>query len=292
MATIAISGYTDKVSVGPGETISIMTSVENSATAEVQIVRLVHGDEHPDGPGFVEELIDASVNGTHSVHKQFVDTGNAVVVTDPQDKLALGGPFTIWSYVFPTTPTKGRQVILGRFSLADTAGYALGLTHEGRLTFWVANGNDTDEIISDVPLIHHTWYFVSVSYDPNSGTAILHQEAIINPYNGRLGRVAPFNHTCTVEQKLRMKPAFPNRLCEATSRISFSTERLIVLESSPRQSRSLISQHYATAPTTQHTPLLIGIPRPATGQMESVTLSLTRASMNSMDMASIDPYEQ
>ena len=210
MATISISGYTDKISVAPGETISIMMSVENSTTAEVQIVRLIHGDEHPDGPGFIEELIDASVNGTHNVRKQFVDTGNAVVVPDPHDKLALGGPFTMWSYVFPTTPTKGRQVILGRFSLADTAGYALGLTHDGRLTFWVANGNDTDEIISDVPMIHHTWYFVSVSYDPNSGTAILHQEAIINPYNGRLGRVAPFDHTCTVEQKLRVKPAFPN----------------------------------------------------------------------------------
>ena len=79
MATIAISGYTDKVSVAPGEEIAILATVENSATAEVQIVRLIHGDEHPDGPGFVEELIAADVNGTQAVRKQFVDTGNAVV---------------------------------------------------------------------------------------------------------------------------------------------------------------------------------------------------------------------
>jgi len=209
MATIAISGYTDKVSVAPGDEIAIMTSVENSSTAQVQIVRLIHGDEHPDGPGFVEELIDASVNGTHDVRKQFVDTGNAVVVEDPNAKLAIDGPITIWSYVFPTMPAKGRQVILGRFSLAETAGYALGLTHEGRLTFWVGDGSDTDEIVSDVPMIHHTWYFVFASYDPRSGTAILHQEAVINPYNGRLGRVAPFQHTSTVEQKLRVKAKTP-----------------------------------------------------------------------------------
>jgi N,N-dimethylformamidase len=209
MATIAISGYTDKVSVAPGEEIAILATVENSTTAQVQIVRLIHGDEHPDGPGFIEELISADINGTHAVRKQFVDTGNAVVVDDAQGKLAITGPLTAWGYVFPTTPTKGRQVILGRFSLSETAGYALGLTHDGRLTFWVGDGQDTDEIIGDVPLMHHTWYFVAVSFDPSSGRAILHQEAVVNPYNGRLGRVAPFDHTSTIEQKLRLKVSIP-----------------------------------------------------------------------------------
>ena len=143
MATIAISGYTDKVSVAPGEEIAILATVENSATAEVQIVRLIHGDEHPDGPGFVEELIAADVNGTQAVRKQFVDTGNAVVVDDPQGKLAITGPFTVWGYVFPTTPTKGRQVILdylccalgqlGDEPIQDAAGHGLVMPWGGRV---------------------------------------------------------------------------------------------------------------------------------------------------------------
>ncbi|MCX6432124.1 MAG: LamG domain-containing protein, partial [Actinobacteria bacterium] len=195
MATISITGYTDKVSVAPGEEVSFQVSVENSATADFEIVRLIHGDEHPDGPGFMEEVLPSSISGSHSVRKQFVDTGNAIVVEDPSGKLAPNGPLTIWGYVFPTTPTKGRQVLLGRFSLSETAGYALGLTAEGRLAFWVGDGTDTDEIVSDIPLVHHTWYFVAASYDPSSGRAILHHEAVINPYNGRLGRVAPFDHT-------------------------------------------------------------------------------------------------
>jgi N,N-dimethylformamidase len=209
MATISITGYTDKVSVAPGEEIAFHVSVDNSATAEVEIVRLVHGDEHPDGPGFIEEVLPSSLSGTHTVRKQFVDTGNAVVVADPTDRLAPAGPLTIWAFVFPTTPTKGRQVLLGRFSLPETAGYALGLTSEGRLTFWVGDGTDTDEVVSDVPLVHHTWYFVAASFDPASGRAILHQEAVVNPYNGRLGRVAPFDHTSSVEQRLRVRPSTP-----------------------------------------------------------------------------------
>ncbi len=210
MATISITGYTDKVSVAPGEEVCFQVSVENSATADFEIVRLIHGDEHPDGPGFMEEVLPSSISGSHPVRKQFVDTGNAIVVEDPSGKLAPNGPLTIWGYVFPTTPTKGRQVLLGRFSLSETAGYALGLTAEGRLAFWVGDGTDTDEIVSDITLVHHTWYFVAASYDPSSGRAILHHEAVINPYNGRLGRVAPFDHTSSVEQKLRVRPTTPS----------------------------------------------------------------------------------
>ncbi len=207
MATISLTGYTDQVSVRPGETVDIKISAENVDTAEIQIVRLLHGDEHPDGPGFIEEVIATPIGGSHAVKKQFVDIGNAVVVDDADGRLAGTGAFTLASLIFPTTPQKGRQVILGRFALDETAGYALGIDREGRLAFWVGDGKDTDEILGTVPLIHHTWYLVAVSYDPKSGRAILHQEAIVNPYNGRLGRVAPFDHRSTVEQSLRVKPA-------------------------------------------------------------------------------------
>ncbi|MBU6279522.1 MAG: hypothetical protein KGN78_09765 [Actinomycetales bacterium] len=209
MAKIAITGYTDKISVAPGDRIDFKVSVDNAPTAQVEIVRLIHGDEHPDGPGFIEEQIAADCAGEIAVKKQFVDVGNAVIVDDPANRLAGDGPITLWAYAFPTTPDKGRQVILGRFALSENAGYALGINTDGRLAFWVGDGSDTDEIVATVPLVHHTWYFVAASFDPKSRTAALVQEAIVNPYNGRLGKVAPFDHACAVEQKLRVRPSTP-----------------------------------------------------------------------------------
>ncbi|MGA0209926.1 MAG: LamG-like jellyroll fold domain-containing protein, partial [Candidatus Nanopelagicales bacterium] len=206
MATVAITGYTDKISVAPGEEISFKLSVDNAPSAQVDIVRLIHGDEHPDGPGFIEEVVPATCSGEHAVKKQFVDVGNAVVFVDPAGKLDLTGPFTLWSFINPTTPDKGRQVVMGKFALHETAGYALGIDAHGRLAFWVGNGTDTDEIVSPVPLIHHTWYFVAASFNPRSGEAIVMHQAVVNPYNGRLGKVAPFDHRAVVEQKLRVKP--------------------------------------------------------------------------------------
>ncbi len=209
MATISVIGYTDKVSYAPGETVQFKVSADNTTTAEVAITRLIHGDEHPDGPGFVEEVIAADCSGSQAVGKQFVDTGNAVIVDDAKGLLAGSGSITIAAYIYPTTPTKGRQVVLGRFALQENAGYALGLDAHGRLAFWVGDGSDTDEVVGTVPLVHHTWYLVAVSYDAKSGAVTLHQEGIVNPYNGRLGRVAPFDHRMTVQQRLRtsIKPA-------------------------------------------------------------------------------------
>ena len=106
MATISITGYTDQVSVKPGETVDIKVSAENIDTAHIEIVRILHGDEHPDGPGFIEVAVPSDVQGDHPVRKQFVDTGNAVVVEDAAGRLALTDSVSIVAIVFPTTPLK------------------------------------------------------------------------------------------------------------------------------------------------------------------------------------------
>lgn len=206
MASITITGYTDKISAKPGETVDFKVTVDNANEAQVDLVRLIHGDENPEGPGFIEELIESPLSGIHSVSKQFVDIGNAVRVPDPTGLLSGEGSFTIASLVFPSTVDKGRQVILGKFALDETAGYALGIDDKGRLTFWVGNGKDTDEVVSQIPLAHHTWYLVSASFDRNSKKVTLHQEAFVNAYNGRLGPAAPFDYSSTVQEKLRILP--------------------------------------------------------------------------------------
>jgi len=206
MARIKLTGYTDSVSVTEGETVQFMLSTEGVAEVQLELVRLVHGDEHPEGPGFIEEVVPSDLSGTYPVRRQFVDIGTRVDVADPQGLLDVQGPVTLHAFVFPTTPMKGRQAILSRWAIHETAGYGLGINPAGQLEFWVGDGSETDAIAAEVPLLHHTWYFVSVTYDPGSGTASLRQEAIVNPYNARLGRVAPFDATSRVRQKLRLKP--------------------------------------------------------------------------------------
>ncbi len=205
MARIKLTGYTDHISVTEGDTVQFMVSAEGATSVNAEIVRLIHGDEHPEGPGFIEEVVPTTVSGDHAVRRQFVDIGSRVDVDDPTGLLDLKGPFTIHAFIFPTTPMKGRQAILSRWAIHETAGYGLGINTAGHLELWVGDGRETDAIATEVPLLHHTWYHVAATYDPGSGDATIRQQAVINPYNGRLGKVAPFDHTSHVRQKLRVK---------------------------------------------------------------------------------------
>ena len=67
--------------------------LEHSAYPQ-QLVRLIHGDEHAGGPGFVEREVAADCNGRVSVAPQFTQLGSFVEVADPAGRLPGGDSFT------------------------------------------------------------------------------------------------------------------------------------------------------------------------------------------------------
>lgn len=204
MAKSQVYGYSDKLSVGAGDSIAFMTSAEGTTKLRAQLVRLVHGDENPDGPGFVEEEVDAPINREWPARKQYVQRGNFLRVADLQGLLAPSGPFTLHAYIFPTLPEAGRQMILGRWSADRTIGYGLGINASGRLEFWIGDGSRADAVAAGPPLIAHVWYFVAGTFDPRTGHAAVHQEAVLNRYNSRLSKIVPYDYGSHVSEALRV----------------------------------------------------------------------------------------
>ena len=49
---LKITGYSDKYSAHPGEEIKFYVNAEYNDNYETQIVRLIHGDTNPEGPGY------------------------------------------------------------------------------------------------------------------------------------------------------------------------------------------------------------------------------------------------
>jgi len=222
MANIRISAYTDKLSVKAGDTLSVMASADATDTVRAHLVRLIHGDEHPDGPGFIEELVASPIDRDWPVRKQYIQKGNFLRVADTQGKLAASGPVTLHAYIYPTLPDAGRQMLLGRWSVDGTSGFGLGISPSGRLEFWVGDGTGTDAVTAEVKLVARVWYFVAASYDPASGKATLYQEAVINRYNSLLSKIVPYDYRCHVSETLRVRPALP---AEAGFLIGAATER-------------------------------------------------------------------
>ena len=210
MARITIHGYTDRLSVKAGDELACMVSVEGIDRVRAQLVRLIHGDENPLGPGFVEQEIAeswaASLNREWAVTRQYAQKGSFLEVPDPQHRLAPGGSFTLFGFVHPTMPAAGRQTLLGRWDVDGIAGYALGINDRGLLEFWVGDGQRVDAVAAEVPLLARIWYFVAASWDAAGRRATVHQWAVINRYNSLLSKIVPIDYHSHVSQSLRVAP--------------------------------------------------------------------------------------
>ena len=72
-----IVGYTDRFSVCPNETLKVMVSCR-SAEYDAALVRLIHGDDNPRGPGFKDEEVPASFAGRYPGREQRICAGSYV----------------------------------------------------------------------------------------------------------------------------------------------------------------------------------------------------------------------
>ncbi len=211
MANVTLNGYTDKLSVKAGDRLQCMVSVEGASRVDAQLVKLIHGDENPLGPGFVEQEITApwaaGLNRDWPARRQYAQKGNFLIVDDPQDRLAVTDSFTLHEFIQPTLPTGGRQAILGRWDVDAMRGHALGINAGGLLEFWIGDGRTVDAVQAEVPLVARIWYLVVASWDARSGRATLHQVGVVNRYNSLLSKIVPYDYRSHVGTVLRVRPA-------------------------------------------------------------------------------------
>ena len=160
-----IVGYGDKLSVEPGAAITFMVSSEPGRFS-ARLVRLIHGDLNPAGPGYKEAAVASSLDGEYEGALQPLKTGSYIRAADDAD-LGKLTDFTLQAWICPTLPEKATQTIVGQGD-GSGEGWALRL-EEGRLTLRVG----TDSIAADQTARAHQWYFVSAAYDAASGTARL-----------------------------------------------------------------------------------------------------------------------
>jgi N,N-dimethylformamidase len=202
-----ITGYCDRLSVQPGDTLRFMVSAEGVDEAEVRIVRLIHGDENPAGPGFLEREVAAPLPGPVKVMRQYSQLGSFVEVPDPDGRCLPDGSFTVHAFIWPTTPGKGRQGILTQWSAAEKRGFALGIDDSGHLALWLGDGQGVAEVAADKPLLTQDWYFVAASYDAANRSVTLYQEPVVNAWNSRLSPMVPRDDSCHLSVGVAVVPA-------------------------------------------------------------------------------------
>ena len=180
---LRITGYSDRYSIHPGDEIKFYVNSEKGEDYDAKLVRLIHGDTNPEGPGYKEEEIAAPFDRTYKGHNQKIHGGSYVIV--PHDARMTVESFTIQAFVFPTTPTKGPQGILTKWT-GDT-GYGLFIDENAHLALRIGAGGTVRTIASGKPLLRKVWYLAAASYDARTGAVRLYQEPVVTSANGGLG---------------------------------------------------------------------------------------------------------
>ncbi|MCS6925707.1 MAG: LamG domain-containing protein [Candidatus Binatia bacterium] len=173
-----VIGYSDKLSAAPGETVRFMVHCQ-LPTYRVDIVRVICGDTNPQGPGVKEQVVKTPVNKTYRGRRQTIETGSYVTIPHCPLLETLNS-FSFQAMIWPTTPGRGRQVIMSKWHDRDKSGMMVVIAPDGSLALVLGDGRGREEMLSTAhPLLAREWYFVAVSYDARTRAVSLYQEPLV-----------------------------------------------------------------------------------------------------------------
>lgn len=177
---LKITGYPDRYSAAPGETVAFKISLEEGAAFEARLVEVVHGDCNPEGPGLKVRHVPSNADGRHPGRPQRIDAGSHMVV-DAMPALAAGA-FTVFAMVWPTLPQRPDQTLLAQWDPAARRGLIVAVTDGGRLALTVGDGSGAVQTVTvDAPMLVRQWYALAIAFDPATRRVRLDQRPL-QPY--------------------------------------------------------------------------------------------------------------
>lgn len=165
-----IVGYADALTATPGCEINFMVSSE-APTYRARLVRLIHGDTNPAGPGLRVEQIESAIADEYVGRVQRLTPGSFVRIPS-RPELGTNASFTIHMWVWPTTPERSVQTLLSQ-GVVERGGFALRL-ERGKLSF----RSGTTNVTASRPLEARVWHSVAAVVDVDLDEVRLNVKAI------------------------------------------------------------------------------------------------------------------
>ena len=176
---LKIVGYPDRFSAAPGEKIDFKISVEEGDSFEARLVRVVHGDCNPAGPGLKFTHVQSNADGRHPGGPQRIDAGSFMRV-DTFPPLAAG-PFTFLAMVWPTFLRRNDQTLFCQWDPVSQSGLHVGLTEGGHVAVTVGGGGKLQTVQADRAMLERQWYSLAVGIDPQNSSVTIEQNPV-QPY--------------------------------------------------------------------------------------------------------------
>jgi len=197
-----IVGYCDPLHAAPGDTVRFMVSSAHPSY-RADLVRVVHCDNNPRGPGFKAPMVESAISGDYAGREQEIRTGSSVQIPCA-DALGQLESFTVAAWIMPTMPVKAeaqalieqaraagpegqtlqveapgsiqQAVITHGLEAPDNAGYGLFVGIGGHLVGQVGDGAGGMTVAGPAtPLVEHQWTLAAMTYDADSRRLAVYQ---------------------------------------------------------------------------------------------------------------------
>ena len=166
---IFITGYSDRLSACAGESIAFKVSSQSSSPYRATLVRVVHADPNPAGPGFrVEYLSDVFTTERPSIAQPLHRGSYGRVTRLPLVGMADG--LSVSVRIMPTAPSRGEQCVMSHGD-PRSGGWRLAIDSEGVLVT-MACAPAPVQLRCDLSLPAR-WLELRLSADPDAGTLAL-----------------------------------------------------------------------------------------------------------------------
>jgi N,N-dimethylformamidase len=199
-------GYPDELCLRPGETVGFHVSGAGAETVDAQLVKLIHGDTQPGGPGFREVEVPSTVDGTYPLRDQPTHHGSYARIPDAGSILGAVTEtgVSLCAMVQPRADT-GVQPLLSAWDAAAETGMALVLEPGLRPACWITGAR----VRLREPLLAGVWYLVCGSWDPARGMLAIRAVPVVNSYSSRFGPVTQVS-AATEEVSATSAPDVPD----------------------------------------------------------------------------------
>ncbi len=169
---VSFTGYSDRLSLRPGETLSFKISSTLATAYTAWLTRSICADPNPEGMGIVEEAVTNNVFPLQSFPSRFQPFHpGSYALTEAPLSLSLEDGVGIAATILPTLAKKTPQTVLSIASLT------LFLDESGCVAVML------DEVVLSTltPLNLRHWYRLEASYDPHTQCLVVRQIAVANP---------------------------------------------------------------------------------------------------------------
>ena len=180
---LPLTGYADRLSVRPGETIKFHTANATGASVAASLVRVICADPNPAGTGIKLESLPVATTQISVPTVQSLSRGSYAVVPASAPLQSLQS-VTLVATIQPTSPAGAGRTIMSMLDL-KRGGIALALDRHNRVAVSIGTaghpatgGIDLRQIETPTPLELHHWYRVWVSLDRDTDTVTVGAQSL------------------------------------------------------------------------------------------------------------------